>query len=83
MIKAGNRLSCGWVEIKAALRKDLAMTLFVDGETVATGKAHALIGSLPGDGLQIGADTISPVGEYEVKNFFKGLIRNVGITCGE
>jgi len=37
----------------------------------------------PGDSLQIGADTVQPVGDYEVDNCFEGCIANVRLTYGK
>ena len=80
-VKARNKLPDGWVAVKAELRKDKTMALSVNGKTVATGTAKALVSGLPGDGLQIGADTISPVGDYRANNHFNGLIRKVNVVC--
>ncbi len=80
-IKAEDKLPDGWVSVKAELTRDKGMALSVDGKTVVAGTAKALISGMPADGLQIGADAISPVGDYEVNNPFKGLIRRVSVIC--
>ena len=78
-IKGEATLPEGWVTIEAKLAQNRQMTLSVNGTTVAQGRAKALIGGQPGDGLQIGADTISPVGDYDVDNPFTGRIRRVNV----
>jgi arylsulfatase A len=78
-IKAKTALPAGWVTVEAELTQGRAMTLRVNGKVVASGRAKALIAGKPGDGLQIGADTISPVGDYTVTNPFTGRIRELTI----
>ena len=52
------------------------MFLKVNGKLV--GKAEAgIIQHEPGDSIQIGADLIQPVGNYDVPNYFSGMIENL------
>ncbi len=80
---AKKRLPTGWADLKATLSKTKEITIFVNGEKWAAGKVSGLVSAMPGDGLQIGADTISPVGGYRPDNYFKGLIREVTVEFGE
>ena len=47
-------------------------------------KSHARRGrarlNQPGDSLEVGADLIKPVGDYEVPNRFQGVIKDLEIT---
>lgn len=53
-----------------------AMFLKVNGKLV--GKAEAgIIQHEPGDSIQIGADLIQPVGDYNTPNYFSGIIENL------
>ena len=36
----------------------------------------------PGDSLQVGADRIKPVGEYDSPNYFRGTIRGLTVQIG-
>jgi len=56
------------------------MRLLVDNVQVARGTSGRLLPTNPGDSLQIGGDTIQPVGEYQVENGFTGVMRSVGLT---
>jgi hypothetical protein len=60
-----------------------AIKLFFSGKPVASCKALGLLAANPGDGLQIGADTVKPVGDYEPNHDFAGLIAQVKVTFGE
>ena len=82
-VTAKKRLPTGWADLKATLSKTKEITIFVNGEKWAAGKVSGLVSAMPGDGLQIGADTISPVGGYRPDNYFKGLIREVTVEFGE
>ncbi|MBG86210.1 MAG: arylsulfatase [Verrucomicrobiales bacterium] len=72
------RLGAGEHSFEAVRHADGRMTLSIDGGQSQSVKA-GLIGLDPGDSLQIGADTVKPVGEYEVPNQFNGTIRDLKI----
>ena len=73
-VPPGKRLS-----IEARLAKDGAMTLAVDGRGVATGRAAGLIPEEPMDGLSVGEDEKSAVGDYEPPFPLKGAVRAVRV----
>lgn len=73
----------GKFALEARLAKNGAMTLAIDGKVVATGKASGLITAQPKDGLSIGEDTLSPVGDYAAPNAFRGKVENVRVDTGD
>jgi arylsulfatase A-like enzyme len=70
-----------WVTVDATLAKTGDVSIRIDGKPAASGKSPGPLTGFPGDGLQIGADTISAVGDYAVPNYFTGQIRSVRITA--
>ena len=82
-MNANRKLPDGWVDLKATLSRTKEITISVNGERWATGKAVGVLSAMPGDGLQIGADTISAVGDYLPENHFKGMIKDVNIEFSE
>ena len=77
-----HKLPEGWVHVAGRLARNGAITLFVNGKPVANGKAQGLLTTDPGDSLQVGADTIKPVGPYEAPNRFGGLIGEIKLIHG-
>lgn len=61
-------------KVEFFLAADGNFHLMLDGKKVANGKAASSITANPGDSVQIGADTIKPVGEYKSENPFHGTI---------
>ena len=57
------------------------LSLQVDGRAIATAAGPVLV-TEPGDSLQVGADTVQPVGEYDVPNPFKGTLHKIEVRCG-
>jgi arylsulfatase len=56
------------------------MTLLVNGKTVATGKASGLIPTQPQDGLSIGRDEKTAVGDYTAPNPLTGTVTKVNVS---
>ena len=75
-------LGTGHFVIKATLRADGAMALFVDGKEVANGKIDGLIASQPAAGLWVGDTGRAAVGDYTAPNPFKGKVTNVRVKAG-
>ncbi len=74
VITADEPLGEGPHQFEAFWQTDGAMHLKVDGKLVAKGHAPNALQAEPGDSVQIGADLIKPVGDYENENAFRGSI---------
>lgn len=81
-ITAAKPLGSGKKQIVARLSADAVMTLSVDGQEVASGKARQLLGKTPTDGLQVGDDTGNPVIDYKGSIKFKGKVVEVTLEIG-
>jgi hypothetical protein len=57
------------------------MTLAVDGQTVATGKAPGLIDVQPQEELCVGFDSRRAVGDYDGKPHFRGAICQLKVVA--
>jgi arylsulfatase A-like enzyme len=79
VIVAEDPLSTDPVAIEAFLQTNGEMTLKVNKKLVAKGKAPSCLKKEPGDSVQIGADLIKPVGDYETNNPFQGSISNLTV----
>jgi hypothetical protein len=79
---ASSELPAGEHAFEAIRHADGRMTLRVDDgmQIEAVGE---VLSREPGDSLQIGADTIQPVGDYPVPNGFVGTIRDLEISYGD
>ena len=74
-------LDDGEHEFEVTRLADGRMVLQVDGSKFSTGPDSRMPGE-PGDSIQIGADMIKPVGDYQVPNQFKGRIWDLRIEYG-
>jgi len=63
--------------VVARLHRTGVMTLTLDGQPVAEGKAPRLIETMPVDGLDVGSDREGLVGSYPTENQFQGTIESV------
>lgn len=72
----------GRFSLEARLGQDGAMTLSVNGAVAARAKAPGVIAKQPEDGLSIGEDILSAVGDYEAPHPLRGKVENVRITAG-
>jgi len=64
-----------WVTLKATVSIDRRMELFVDDRSVGQAQAKGWISRNPNDGLQVGADTASPVEMDDPPNFHSQIQR--------
>ena len=71
------RIIGGWHHIAGVLGRDREMKLFVDGELVGKASTKGLITSDPAQGLEVGADAQSAVGNYNSPLQFSGVIDEV------
>lgn len=68
-ISGNKRIVGGWHHVVGVLNTDKSMKLYVDGELTAEGKATGLITKDPAQGLEVGIDAQSAVGNYSVSQF--------------
>ncbi len=78
-VKGPKRIVGGWHHVVAVLTEDKKMRLYVDGERVSDGVATALLTKDPAQGMEIGADAGSAVGDYATPNSFAGIIDEVRV----
>ena len=71
-----------WTHLVGVLNDKKEMQLYVNGDLVASGKSKGFIKSDPKQGLEIGADQTSAVGEYTSPFPFAGLIDEVRLYFG-
>ncbi len=76
-VAGDKRIVGGWHHVAGVLDTDKSMKLYVDGELVAEGKAKGLISKDPAQGLEIGEDAGSSVGDYSGTLPFVGIIDEV------
>ncbi|MDQ3813350.1 MAG: sulfatase-like hydrolase/transferase, partial [Armatimonadota bacterium] len=70
----------GKFSLEAHLEKNGAMTLAVNGNIVARGKAPGVFTVQPKDELSIGEDVLSAVGDYTAPHPLQGKVENVKVT---
>lgn len=63
-----------WTHLAGVLTSGKNLQLFVNGRLVATSHASGFVATDPKQGLEIGADDLSAVGDYQSPNGFVGLI---------
>ncbi len=74
-------LGAGEHRFEATRHADGRLTLRVD-DRAPISATSAVLQNNPGDSLQIGADTIQPVGEYSSPNAFRGRLWDLKIDYG-
>jgi arylsulfatase A-like enzyme len=76
--KAEDRVARGrWVHLMGVLEPGGKMRVWVDGKPVGDPVQGALIKKTPADGMSIGADTGSRVGDYNDAQFWMGKLRDI------
>ena len=83
-----NKLPKGDVKVKAELSKKGALTLYINGEKVAKGKADGSLSIHPNGIMLVGKASVRypkyiPIGNYEIDNVFKGTISDVTVQFGK
>lgn len=69
----------GRFRVEARLGRDGALSLAVDGKTVANGKAAGVIPAQPHEDFCVGFDNGRPVGDYNGKAHFRGTISELKV----
>jgi arylsulfatase A-like enzyme len=64
-------------EWNARWNREGRLELRIDERMVARGQVPGMMTTMPGDSIQVGADLIKPVGDYEVPNGFTGAIQSL------
>ena len=76
---ADKKVPTGKFKLSARMEKSGAMTLSINGVRAATGKAPGVFAAQPQDGLSIGEDTLSAVGDYNPPFALRGKVENVKV----
>ncbi|MFP6867326.1 MAG: PQQ-binding-like beta-propeller repeat protein [Roseibacillus sp.] len=82
-ISAKAALKAGWNHLVGVLGADQSMRLYVNGELAASGKATGLLTVAPVQGLDLGTDSQSAVGDYKAGFNFTGLIDELRVSFRE
>jgi arylsulfatase A-like enzyme len=81
--KADDSLPRGrWVHVMGVLDADGRLRVYVDGKAKGEAVQGAHLAKQPADGLSIGADTGSRVGDYRDEQFWTGRLRDVRLYRG-
>jgi arylsulfatase len=85
LVTAKEALPKGRVEVIMELAKDGTISFTVNGRSLGTaGKHPGALFDMPDEPLTVGADALSPIGDYERGTFgFKGRIESVKIDLGK
>ncbi len=76
-VQGKKRIVGGWHHVAGVLHEDFTMKLYVDGEVAGEGKAASLLTNDPAQGMEVGMDAQSSVGEYQAPLPFTGVIDEV------
>lgn len=76
-VEGPKRIVGGWHHVVGVLDKDKSMRLYVDGKLAAEGQSLGLIHTDPAQGMDIGADGQTAVGDYNSPLTFSGAIDEV------
>ncbi|WP_182870943.1 outer membrane protein assembly factor BamB family protein [Stieleria mannarensis] len=76
-VEGPKRIVGGWHHVVGVLGEDKSMSLYVDGRLAASGKSSGLIHIDPAQGMDVGADGQTAVGNYTSPLPFSGAIDEV------
>lgn len=76
-------IPAGRIAVEARLASDGTMTLLVDGEPVATGKAGGLLDRQPAEDFCVGHDNRVPLDKYDGTARFTGSIEQLKVVAGQ
>ena len=80
IIEGKKQLKGGWNHLVGVLGADKSMSLYLNGELAAKGKATGFLTKLPVQGLDLGMDSQSSVGEYKTEFSYTGLIDELRVS---
>lgn len=78
---ASRRITNRWAHVVGLINADKQLEIYVDGERVGQA-AGDFAGGNPAQGLEIGSDDQSAVGEYKSPNTLNGIVDNVRVFHG-
>lgn len=73
-VTGGKRLIGGWHHLVGVLTEEKKIRLYVDGKLVAEGAANGMIPADPAQGMEVGADEGTAVGEYASPATLSGIV---------
>ncbi|MAG94552.1 MAG: hypothetical protein CMJ48_12515 [Planctomycetaceae bacterium] len=79
IIAAKERVTGRWAHVAGVLTADKELQVYVNGKLSASTKVPELLTGDPAEGLDLGADDSTPVGDYTAPHSFTGLIDEVRI----
>ncbi len=71
-----------WVHLAATVDPDGQITVLVDGKPAGRLEQGHFVTQTPREGFNVGADLGGPVGEYDSRMHFRGLIEDVRVYWG-
>ncbi len=82
-ITSNRRVKNEWVHVVGRLAASGEMDLFMNGEMASQTGKTPLVASDPAQGIEIGADAVSSVGDYPTPSHFNGVIDEVRLYHGD
>lgn len=79
IIQADSGLGTEVKSVRVKFGKDKNVELFADGKSLKKGKFKGLFNDLPNDGVVVGGDYDTTVGDYDAEFEYKGKIKSVSI----
>ncbi len=76
-VTAQQRVIGGWHHVVGVLEEDKSMHLYLDGQSAGEGKAPGWIATDPVQGMDVGADAQTAVGDYKSPATFSGVIDEI------
>ncbi len=77
VVEVTKKLVGTWTHLAGVITEDKKLKIYINGKLAASNQTPGFITKDPYEGLQIGADQGSAVGEYTAPNYFIGLIDEV------
>jgi hypothetical protein len=78
-VSATEKIVGRWAHVAGVLTAEKQLRIYVDGKPAGRAMASGLLGTNPAEGMEIGVDEGSSVGDYAGSSAFKGLIDEVRV----
>ena len=82
VVRGTNQIGADWAHLLAVITNDAFAKLYVNGEEAGSVELDRFIPADPNEGLEVGMDRATLVGDYGADNGFTGLIRRVRVWDG-